>query len=52
MAHRIRVMKDGRVVESGETEQVMSAPREDYTRVLMAAAFETSAGAQASFAPD
>ena len=52
MAHRILVMKDGRVVESGETEQVMSAPREDYTRVLMAAAFETSAGAQASFAPD
>ncbi|BFL62837.1 ABC transporter ATP-binding protein [Roseomonas mucosa] len=44
MAHRILVMKDGRVVESGETEQVMSAPREDYTRVLMAAAFETSRG--------
>ncbi|ATR22294.1 Oligopeptide transport ATP-binding protein oppD [Roseomonas mucosa] len=44
MAHRILVMKDGRVVESGETEQVMSAPREDYTRVLMAAAFETSSG--------
>ncbi|WP_456307537.1 ABC transporter ATP-binding protein [Roseomonas gilardii] len=52
MAHRILVMKDGRVVESGETEQVMSAPREDYTRVLMAAAFETSAGEQALSAPD
>lgn len=48
MAHRILVMKDGRVVESGGTEQVTSAPREDYTRLLMTAAFETSAGEEAS----
>ncbi len=39
MADYILVMKDGRVVEEGETEDVFSFPREDYTRTLMAAAF-------------
>jgi microcin C transport system ATP-binding protein len=38
MAHRVIVMKDGRVVESGTTSEVLSAPREDYTRRLLAAA--------------
>jgi ABC-type microcin C transport system duplicated ATPase subunit YejF len=32
------VMKDGRVVESGTTSEVLSAPRESYTQRLLAAA--------------
>jgi microcin C transport system ATP-binding protein len=40
MAHRIIVLKDGRVVEEGEAAQVVAAPREAYTRALMAAAFD------------
>jgi microcin C transport system ATP-binding protein len=38
MAHRVLVMKDGVVVESGTTSEVLSAPREAYTRQLLAAA--------------
>ena len=43
MAHRIVVLKDGRVVEEGEAEAVVGAPRQPYTRALMAAAFDLSA---------
>ncbi len=43
MAHRIVVLKDGRVVEEGETEAVVGAPRQPYTRALMAAAFDLAA---------
>ncbi|WP_458095428.1 ABC transporter ATP-binding protein [Roseomonas sp. WA12] len=43
LAHRIVVMKDGRLVEEGETEQVVAAPRAAYTRALMEAAFELRA---------
>jgi microcin C transport system ATP-binding protein len=45
MAHRIIVLKDGRVVEEGEAAQVVGAPREAYTRALMAAAFDLRAEA-------
>jgi microcin C transport system ATP-binding protein len=38
MAHDVIVMKDGVVVESGSVEQVLTAPRHEYTRVLVAAA--------------
>ncbi|WP_426955862.1 ABC transporter ATP-binding protein [Muricoccus radiodurans] len=40
LAHRIVVMKDGKFVEEGETEQIVAAPRAAYTRALMEAAFE------------
>jgi microcin C transport system ATP-binding protein len=40
LAHEILVMKDGRIVESGATERVMTAPEHPYTRALMAAAFD------------
>ncbi|MET0700797.1 MAG: ATP-binding cassette domain-containing protein, partial [Mycobacterium sp.] len=37
MGDRIAVMAAGRVVELGSAEQVISAPRETYTRTLLAA---------------
>jgi microcin C transport system ATP-binding protein len=37
MAHRVLVMKDGQVVESGPVEQVLAHPRSDYTKELMLA---------------
>jgi len=37
MAHRVMVMKDSRIVESGALEEVLRAPRSDYTRTLIAA---------------
>ena len=37
MADRVLVMKDGRVVESGETRRVLEQPKEEYTRTLMSA---------------
>jgi microcin C transport system ATP-binding protein len=40
LAHDILVMKDGRVVEAGPAERIMTSPQHPYTRALMAAAFE------------
>ncbi|MBD3763880.1 MAG: ABC transporter ATP-binding protein [Rhodobacterales bacterium] len=39
LAHRVIVMKDGDVVETGDSAALFSAPRHDYTRALLAAAF-------------
>ena len=39
LAHELVVMKDGVIVEQGSAEQVFDAPRTDYTKTLMAAAF-------------
>jgi microcin C transport system ATP-binding protein len=38
MAHDVVVMKDGDIVESGPVLQVLDAPRDEYTRILVAAA--------------
>ena len=38
LSHRVLVLKEGRVVESGAGEQVFDNPREDYTKALLAAA--------------
>ena len=35
MCDRIMVMKDGRIIESGETEEIFDHPREDYTKLLL-----------------
>ena len=43
MAHRVVVLRQGRVVEQGLAEQIFARPREDYTRALMAAAFSLEA---------
>lgn len=37
LCEQILVMKDGRVVERGGTEEVLTAPREEYTRRLLEA---------------
>jgi microcin C transport system ATP-binding protein len=39
LAHRVVVLRQGRVVEQGSADAVFANPREDYTRALMAAAF-------------
>ena len=39
LAHRIVVLRDGRVVEEGPADSLFAAPKEPYTRALMAAAF-------------
>ena len=39
LADRIIVMQDGRVVEEGTTDAILSDPQHPYTRELMAAAF-------------
>ena len=37
MADRVAVMKDGRIVESGDTRDVLEHPAQEYTKKLMAA---------------
>ena len=37
MADKVLVMKDGEMVECGETQQVLNDPKEAYTRTLMSA---------------
>ena len=43
LSHKVMVMKRGDVVEAGEAAQIFDAPRTDYTRALMAAAFDLKA---------
>ena len=37
IAHRIYVMKDGEIVETGDTERVIGFPEHPYTRSLVQA---------------
>ncbi len=39
LAHRVVVLRHGKVVEAGDAETVFAAPKQDYTRALMEAAF-------------
>jgi microcin C transport system ATP-binding protein len=43
LANHVIVMRLGKVVEEGPAEQIFKAPKEDYTRALMAAAFNLEA---------
>ncbi|MCK0139780.1 ABC transporter ATP-binding protein [Aliiroseovarius sp. F47248L] len=43
LAHKVLVMRAGDVVESGPADQIFDAPQTDYTRALMAAAFDIEA---------
>jgi microcin C transport system ATP-binding protein len=42
LAHKVVVMRNGIVVETGTTEEIFEAPKTDYTKALMAAAFDIS----------
>ena len=41
LAHRVMVMQDGHCIEEGATEDIFTAPRQAYTKTLLAAALET-----------
>jgi len=43
LANQLMVMRNGKVVEHGPAAEIFAAPRSDYTRALMAAAFEVEA---------
>jgi microcin C transport system ATP-binding protein len=45
LAHHVLVLKDGKVVEEGDAAALFAAPKEAYTKALMAAAFEITAKA-------
>jgi peptide/nickel transport system ATP-binding protein len=36
VAHRVAVMADGRIVEVGDTQTVLSTPEQEYTKRLLA----------------
>jgi microcin C transport system ATP-binding protein len=38
MSHRVMVMKSGDVIEEGESEALFAAPKQEYTKALLAAA--------------
>jgi microcin C transport system ATP-binding protein len=40
LAHQVLVMKSGDIVEAGSADAIFDAPQTDYTRALMAAAFD------------
>ena len=40
LAHRVIVLRSGRIVEEGSPATIVAAPREEYTKALMAAAFD------------
>ncbi len=43
MAHRIIVLRGGKVVEAGDAEDIFERPREDYTKALIKAAVDIEA---------
>jgi microcin C transport system ATP-binding protein len=43
MSHRIMVLKNGRTVEEGPAEEILSRPQHPYTQALLAAAFDLEA---------
>ena len=45
ISHEVVVLRAGKVMEQGPAVQIFDAPRHEYTRTLMAAAFELRAGA-------
>ncbi len=44
LSHRIAVMKDGQIIESGDSHSILTQPQHPYTRSLINAAFAHSAG--------
>ena len=46
LAHEVVVMQNGDVVESGDSRSIFDAPRTEYTRTLLAAAFDLELAAE------
>ena len=44
LSNRVIVMKDGVIVEQGTSDEIFEAPRSEYTRELIHAAFDITAG--------
>jgi microcin C transport system ATP-binding protein len=43
LSHQVMVMKRGDVLEAGPRDQIFNAPQSEYTKALMAAAFDLEA---------
>lgn len=39
---RVAVMKDGRVVETGDTRSIINAPKDPYTQLLLASVLDNA----------
>ena len=50
MSDDVMVMKDGKIVETGSGDQIFDAPQTDYTKALIAAAFNLEASTNSSVA--
>ncbi|WP_137152974.1 ABC transporter ATP-binding protein [Devosia sp. FKR38] len=50
LANRLIVMRNGKIVEQGDAAAIFSAPQSEYTRTLMAAAFDVSVHSDADAA--
>ena len=51
LANQLIVMRNGKIVEQGAATDIFAAPRSDYTRALMAAAFDVAVVAPQSLDP-
>ncbi len=51
LAHRVVVLRHGKIVEQGPADEIFDAPKEEYTRTLMRAAFDLDAEADTTPAP-
>ena len=41
LSHKVMVMRHGKCIEAGDSEAIFTAPQEDYTRTLLAAALDS-----------
>jgi microcin C transport system ATP-binding protein len=46
LSHKVVVMQNGDVVEAGDVRAIFEAPRTEYTRTLLAAAFDLELAAE------
>jgi microcin C transport system ATP-binding protein len=51
LANQLIVMRSGKIVEQGAAADIFAAPRSDYTRALMAAAFDVAVVSAPSLDP-